>query len=719
MKTLVIMTTALATATMLQAQGLKYPKTEKDNTVDNYFGTVVADPYRWLENDTSRQTAAWVEAENRVTNAYLQKIPFRQKLLKRLTELSSYDKESAPVKHNGKWYFARHTGLQNQSVIYVMDELGGTPRVFLDPNTLSTDGTVALKGIYHSHNGRWAAYSISRSGSDWQEFYVIDLKTGQLTQDHIEWAKFSGAAWQGDGFYYSAYDAPTKGKEFSNVNAGHKIYYHKIGTPQSEDVLFYQNPAYPKRFYTCSVNKEETMMFLYESGAGAGNNLFVRDLRQKDSQFIQMTDNMDYDYSPVATDGDNIYLYTNSGAPKGRLMRADIRKPGLADWQVVIAEQANTIDGISCINGQFIVTYNKDASNHAFVYTMDGRLRHEVKLPSVGSIGFTGDKKEPECFMTFTSFTQPGTIYRYDIDRNETTLYAQPTVKFTPADYVSEQVFFQSKDGTRIPMFITYKKDKSHQKRQTSNAKPQSPRPVYLYGYGGFNISLGPSFSAMRIPFLEQGGIYAQVTLRGGGEYGEEWHQAGTKMQKQNVFDDFIGAAEWLIREGYTDKDHIAIVGGSNGGLLVGACMAQRPDLFRVAIPQVGVMDMLRYHKFTIGWNWASDYGTSEDSKEMFEYLKAYSPLHNLKPGTVYPATLVTTADHDDRVVPAHSFKFAATLQECQAAAQQQSRQALPPTLIRIDTKAGHGGGKPLAKVLEEQADIYSFILYNMGLKFK
>ena len=719
MKTLVIMTTALATATMLQAQGLKYPKTEKDNTVDNYFGTVVADPYRWLENDTSRQTAAWVEAENRVTNAYLQKIPFRQKLLKRLTELSNYDKESAPVKHNGKWYFARHTGLQNQSVIYVMDELGGTPRVFLDPNTLSTDGTVALKGIYHSHNGRWAAYSISRSGSDWQEFYVIDLKTGQLTQDHIEWAKFSGAAWQGDGFYYSAYDAPTKGKEFSNVNAGHKIYYHKIGTPQSEDVLFYQNPAYPKRFYTCSVNKEETMMFLYESGAGAGNNLFVRDLRQKDSQFIQMTDNMDYDYSPVTTDGNNIYLYTNSGAPKGRLMRADIRKPGLADWQVVIAEQANTIDDISCINGQFIVTYNKDASNHAFVYTMDGQLRHEVKLPSVGSIGFTGEKKEPECFMTFTSFTQPGTIYRYDIDRNETTLYAQPTVKFNPADYVSEQVFFQSKDGTRIPMFITYKKDKSQQKRQTSNAKPQTPRPVYLYGYGGFNISLGPSFSAMRIPFLEQGGIYAQVTLRGGGEYGEEWHQAGTKMQKQNVFDDFIGAAEWLIREGYTDKDHIAIVGGSNGGLLVGACMAQRPDLFRVAIPQVGVMDMLRYHKFTIGWNWASDYGTSEDSREMFEYLKAYSPLHNLKPGTVYPATLVTTADHDDRVVPAHSFKFAARLQECQSATQQQNQKPLPPTLIRIDTKAGHGGGKPLAKILEEQADIYSFILYNMGLKFK
>ena len=699
-KTILFMMVSMTT-TLLMAQNIQYPKAVKDGTTDTYFGTVVADPYRWLENDTSAQTAAWVEAENKVTNAYLAKIPFRQKLLKRLTELANYEKIGAPRKRNGQWYFYKNNGLQNQSVLYVTDQLGGTPRVFLDPNTLSADGTVALQGVFFSHNNRWAAYSISRSGSDWQEFYVIDLQTGQLTNDHIEWAKFSSAEWCGDGFYYSAYDAPVEGKEFSNVNENHKIYYHKIGTPQSADVLFYQNPARPKCFYEVSVNEEETMMFLYESGAGAGNNLYVRDLRQPNSQFIQMTADMDYQYSPVLTDGDRLYLYTNYGAPKGCIMTADIHRPGVTDWQVLVAEQQNPLSGVSVINRQFILTYQQDASDHAYVYGLDGKLRHEVKLPSVGSVGFTGDKKEPECFYTFTSFTQPGTIYRYDMERNESTLYSAPNVKFKQDDYVSEQVFFLSKDGTRIPMFLTYKKGL---KRDGSN-------PVFLYGYGGFNISLPPGFSAMRIPFLENGGIYAQVNLRGGSEYGEEWHIAGTKMQKQNVFDDFIAAAEWLISEGYSSKEKMAIVGGSNGGLLVGACMTQRPDLFRVAIPQVGVMDMLRYHKFTIGWNWASDYGTSEDSKEMFEYLYGYSPLHNLKPGTAYPATLVTTADHDDRVVPAHSFKFAATLQEC--------HQGSNPVLIRIDTKAGHGGGKPLTKVLEEQADIYGFIMYNLGMKVK
>ena len=701
----IVMTTAIT----MQAQVLHYPKAYKDQTVDTYFGVKVADPYRWLENDTSAQTAAWVEAENKVTSNYLARIPFRQKLLKRLTELANYEKIGAPRKRHGKWYFYKNNGLQNQYVMYQMDELGGEPRVFLDPNTLSTDGTVALKGTYFSHNGRWMAYSISRSGSDWQEFYVMDLKTGQLTQDHIEWAKFSGAAWRGDGFYYSTYDRPAEGKEFSNVNEGMKIYYHKMGTPQSEDVLFYQNPTQPKRFYMVSVNEEETIMYLLEAGAGAGNNLFVRDLRQKDSQFIQLTDNMDYQYSPIYDEDDKIYIYTNYGAPKGRIMTADIHNPGLNNWQVLIPEQKDVLAGVDVINCQLILTYNQDASDHAFVYGLDGKMRHEVKLPMVGSIGFTGDEKGEECFYTFTSFTMPGTIYRYDIAKNTSTLYAQPNVKFRQQDYVAEQIFFNSKDGTRVPMFITYKK----------GLKRNGKNPVFLYGYGGFNIPLGPGFSAMRIPFLEQGGIYAQVNLRGGSEYGEEWHVAGTKMQKQNVFDDFISAAEHLISKGYTSKNHIAIVGGSNGGLLVGACMTQRPDLFRVAIPQVGVMDMLRYHKFTIGWNWASDYGTSEDSKEMFEYLKGYSPLHNLRPGVAYPATLVTTADHDDRVVPAHSFKFAATLQECQTATQQQHQDPLPPVLIRIDTKAGHGSGKPLAKILEEQADIYSFILYNMGVKFK
>ena len=705
MKRNILMTMVTLAAMTAAAQKLHYPNAEKGSTIDNYFGIEVADPYRWLENDTSAQTAAWVAAENKVTNAYLAKIPFRQKLLKRLTELANYDTSGAPVKHHGKWYVTRHEGLKNQSIIYQMDCLGGKERVFLDPNELSTDGTVALKGLYFSHNGRWAAYSISRSGSDWEEFFVIDLKTGQLTSDHIEWAKFSGAAWQGDGFYYSAYDAPTKGKEFSNVNETHKIYYHKIGTPQSEDVLFYQNPAYPKRFYTVTVNEEETMMFLYESGDGAGNNLFVRNMQQPGSQFIQMTANMDYLYEPVMTDGNCIYLYTNYGALHGQLMVADLQQPGLNQWKKVVPERSETIDGIRAVGRQFIITYNQDASNHAYVYGIDGTLRHEVSLPSVGSVGFSGNEKEPECFYVFTSFTQPATVYQYDMEHNKSTLYYEPKVAFKTSDYQTEQVFFQSKDGTRIPMFLTYKKGEG------LPAKGQcSPRPVYLYGYGGFNISLGPNFSTNRIPFLERGGIYAQVTLRGGGEYGEAWHLAGTKMQKQNVFDDFIGAAEWLISEGYTSKEKLAIVGGSNGGLLVGACMTQRPDLFRVAIPQVGVMDMLRYHKFTIGWNWASDYGTSEDSKEMFEYLRSYSPLHNLKSGVSYPATLVTTADHDDRVVPAHSFKFAATLQECHAGSN--------PVLIRIDTKAGHGGGKPLAKVLEEQADIYGFIMYNMGLKF-
>lgn len=701
MRKVLILFTCMMTAQSMMAQKINYPQTMRDDTVDDYFGVKVADPYRWLENDTSAQTAAWVEAENRVTQAFLQKIPQRAKLAKRLKEVANYEKIGLPAEHNGKWYFYKNNGLQNQSVLYVMDELGGTPRVFLDPNTLSTDGTVALKGVFFSHNGKYAAYAISRSGSDWQEFYVVDVATGKLLPDHIEWAKFSGAAWQGDGFYYSAYDAPVQGKEFSNVNEVQKIYYHKMGTPQSADVLFYQNPAFPKRFYTVGVNEEETMMYMYESGAGAGNNLFVRDLRVPNAQFIQMTSDMDYQYSPIEFIGDKIYLLTNYGAPKCRVMVADVKKPGLNDWQELIPEQQDVLEDATMIDDKLVLTYSKDASNHLFVYTLDGQRQHEIQLPSVGSVGISGKKGHKECFYSFTSFTVPGTIYRYDIEKNVSSLYAAPKVGFNLNAYESKQLFFESKDGTRIPMFITYKK----------GMKLNGKNPVYLYGYGGFNISLPPSFSSMRIPFLENGGIYAQVNLRGGSEYGEEWHLAGTKMRKQNVFDDFIGAAEYLIAQNYTSKEKIAIVGGSNGGLLVGACMTQRPDLFRVAIPEVGVMDMLRYHKFTIGWNWASDYGTSEDSPEMFEYLRGYSPLHNLKEGTAYPATLVTTADHDDRVVPAHSFKFAATLQACHTGDN--------PVLIRIDSKAGHGGGKPMSKVIEEQADIYGFIMYHLGMKCK
>ena len=698
-KTILLLSGIMVMSCTPQQKKLTYPKAEKVDTVDVYFGTEVADPYRWLENDTSAATAAWVEAENKVTNEYLAQIPFRKQLLERLTNLANYEKIGAPFKKHGKYYFYKNDGLQNQSVLYVQDSLEGEPRVFLDPNKLSDDGTVALTGLSFSHDGKYAAYTISRSGSDWTEIYVLDTATGQLLDDHIEWAKFTGAAWQGDGFYYSAYDAPVKGKEFSNVNENHKVYYHKIGTPQTEDKLIYQNPAYPKRFYYTGTSEDERILFVYESGAGRGNNLFIKDLKKANAPFIQLTTDFDYQYSPIEVIDTNVYIFTNYGAPKNRIMVADINNPKLENWKELIPEMESVLSSAEVIGGKLFLTYDKDASNHAYVYSQKGEHMHEIKLPSLGSVGFSGTKDDKECFFVFTSFTTPGTIYKYDMDKNSYELYRAPKVEFNSDDFVTEQAFFPSKDGIMIPMFLTYKKDLE---RNGNN-------PVFLYGYGGFGISLNPGFTTSRIPFLENGGIYAQVNLRGGSEYGEEWHIAGTKMQKQNVFNDFISAAEYLINNKYTNPDKIAIVGGSNGGLLVGACMTQRPNLFKVAIPQVGVMDMLRYHKFTIGWNWASDYGTSEDSQEMFEYLKGYSPLHNLKPGTKYPATMVTTADHDDRVVPAHSFKFAATLQEC--------NDGTNPTIIRIDSKAGHGAGKPMAKVLEEQADIYGFIMYNLKMK--
>ena len=679
---------------------LTYPETAKTGVVDTYFGTSVPDPYRWLENDTSAQTAAWVAAQNKVTGEYLSKIPFRGALLRRLTAVADYEKIGAPAKKHGKYYFYKNDGLQNQSVLYVQNSLDGEARVMLDPNKLSADGTVALTGTSFSHDGKRMAYTISRSGSDWTEIYVLDTATGRLLDDHIVWAKFTGAAWHGDGFYYSAYDAPEAGKEYSNVNENHKIYYHKLGTPQSADRLVYENKAYPKRFYSASVSDDETLLFVYESGDGAGNALYVKDLTKPNAPLTAMATDMRYQYYPVETIDGKTYIFTNYGAPKGRIMAATAAKPAQKDWTEVVAEGQSVLSGVQVIGGKLLLTYDKDVANHAYVYSLDGKMEHEVSLPGLGSVGFSGDKDDRECFFTFTSFTVPGAVYRYDIGQNTYSLLRAPKVGFDADAFVTEQVFYPSKDGTRIPMFLTYKK----------GLKRDGHNPVYLYGYGGFNISLNPGFSSSRIPFLESGGIYAQANLRGGGEYGEEWHQAGTKMRKQNVFDDFIAAAEWLIKNGYTGKDKIAIVGGSNGGLLVGACMTQRPDLFRVAVPQVGVMDMLRYHKFTIGWNWASDYGTSDDSKEMFEYLKSYSPLHNLKKGMRYPATLVTTADHDDRVVPAHSFKFAATLQEC--------NDGTHPTLIRIDRKAGHGAGKPMSKVLEEQADIYGFIMHNLGMNF-
>ncbi|MDR1552188.1 MAG: prolyl oligopeptidase family serine peptidase [Prevotellaceae bacterium] len=679
---------------------ITYPKAEKQNVIDTYFGVEVADPYRWLENDTTQAVADWVAAENEITQNYLGKIPFRDKLKQRLTDIVNYEKISTPRKKHGKYYFFKNDGLQNQSVLYVKETIDGEASVLLDPNTLSDDGTVALSGISFSNNGKYLAYTISSSGSDWNEIYVMDLSTRQLTKDCIKWAKFTGASWFGDGFYYSAYDAPEKGKEYSNVNENHKIYYHKIGDEQSKDKLAYQNTKYPKRFYSASVDDDETVLFIIESGAGLGNRLFMQDLRKSGSPVIEIASDYEYEYSPVEVIGNTVYFYTNYNAPKYRLAKADINSPKVEAWKEVLPESESVLTGVNFIAGQMIITYDKDASEHAYVYSLDGKLKNEVKLPTLGSVSFSGDKDDKEIFYSFSSFTFPSAIYKYDIDKNVSELYIAPKVAFNSDDFVTEQVFYPSKDGTKIPMFLTYKK----------GLKLDGTNPVYLYGYGGFNVSLNPGFSTMRIPFLENGGIYAQANLRGGGEYGETWHIAGTKMQKQNVFDDFIAAAEYLIEEKYTNSNKIAIAGGSNGGLLAGTCVNQRPDLFRVALPMVGVMDMLRYHKFTIGWNWASDYGTSEDSKEMFEYLRAYSPLHNIKnDGTPYPAILITTADHDDRVVPAHSFKYAATLQD--------ANTGNAPKLIRIETKAGHGAGKPISKIIEEQTDLYSFVMYNLDMK--
>lgn len=676
---------------------IQYPKTPKDDTVDLYFGEKVADPYRWLENDTSAQTTKWVEEENDVTRKYLDKIPMRNSILKRLKEIANYEKIGLPFEKKGKWYVYRNDGLQNQYVLYQMDSLDGEQRVWLDPNKLSDDGTVALKSISFSNDGKYMAYVISRNGSDWEEIYVKDCATGNIMEDHIVWAKFTGATWLGDGFYYSAYDAPKKGKETSSMNSVQKIYYHKMGTPQSTDELFYQNPTQPLRFYNVGTNEEQTVMFLTESGMDNGNNLFIRDLGKHNSQFIQMCSAPQYIYSVVQTIGRKIYILTNANAPKYRLMVADLDHPGYGDWKELVGEKESVLEDVSFVGDRMILQYSQDNCNHLYTYTLDGQQLHEISLPTWGTTSVSGKRGQKEVFYSFTSYIFPNTIYRYNLDSDKSSVWAKPNVKFASKDYKTEMVFYTSKDGIRAPLFITYKK----------NVKLNGKNPLLLYGYGGFNVSYNPTFLSSMVPFMERGGIYVHAVLRGGGEYGEEWHLAGTKMQKQNVFDDFIAAAEYLIEHKYTSKDYLAIMGGSNGGLLVGACETQRPDLFKVCIPEVGVMDMLRYHKFTIGWNWAPDYGTSEDSKEMFDYLKAYSPLHTLKPGTSYPATLVTTADHDDRVVPAHSFKFAARLQECQ--------KGNAPVLIRIDSNAGHGGGKPMAKYLEEKADIISFVLYNMG----
>ena len=682
------------------AQTLNYPVAPSDNTVDTYFGVSVPDPYRPLENDTAEATAKWVEAENAVTRSYLDAIPFRDAIHKRLTALFDYHKHGLPWKKNGWYYFYENDGLRNQSVLYRTRSLDAEPEVFLDPNALSDDGTVALTGVFFSHDGRYAAYTISRSGSDWTEIYVMDVATKQLLPDHIEWAKFTGADWQGDGFYYSAYPTPEKGKEFSNANENHRIYFHRLGTPQSADTLVYEEPQEPLKFFSASVPDDESMIFVSGAGQGLGTSLMVRSLKDAGAEWKVMSPTQDYEVSVLDVIDGTIYLYTNYGAPRYRLMTATLDNPAMEQWKELVPQQKGVLTNVDFTGpDRMILTYDVDASNHTYLYTLGGKEIREIKLPSIGSVGFSASRKHPEVFYAFTSFAYPSALYRYDVEKDESTLYRGSDIKgFNSDDYVTEQVFYPSADGTKIPMFITYKKGL---KRDGSN-------PVYLYGYGGFNISLNPAFSAQRILWLENGGIYAQANLRGGGEYGEEWHLAGTKLNKLNVFNDLIAAAEYMIGEGWTNPELITIEGGSNGGLLVGATVNLRPDLFKVAIPRVGVMDMMRYHLFTIGWNWAPDYGTSADSPEMAEYLLGYSPLHNIRNnGTPYPAIMVTTADHDDRVVPAHSFKYAARL--------QASDTGSAPKLIRIDSKAGHGAGKPVSKVIDEYADIYSFIFKNIG----
>lgn len=679
---------------------LDYPETKTVDTVDVYFGKQVADSYRWLEDDNSEETAEWVAAQNAVTNAYFEQIPFRKDLKEKLTALSNYEKMGTPWKEDGKYYFFKNDGLQNQSVLYECDELGGETRVVLDPNKLSEDGTVSLGSMSFSKDRKYLAFVISRSGSDWNEIYVMDAATGEMLEDHIEWAKFTGVSWKEDGFYYSAYDAPEDGKGLSAKNEFQKIYYHKIGTPQSADRLEYVNKEHPLRFCQAATTNEERFLCLYE-GEGEGNAIYVKDLSKPNAKYVCIAKDMSKDNGIVSANDERILVMTNDGAANYKLIAYDVNNLG-GKPTVVIPESEHLLEGVTVVNDEYIIAvYMENIANHAYVMDMNGNRLSEIELPTVGSVGFSTSRKHKEVFYTFSSYTFPGTIYKYDIEKNKSEKVFTPNVDFNPEDYVTEQIAYASADSTMVNMFVTYKK----------GLELNGKNPLLLYGYGGFNVSLNPGFGAMRIPFIEKGGVYVVANLRGGGEFGEEWHKAGTKMQKQNVFDDFIAAAEYLIEKGYTSPEYLAINGGSNGGLLVGAVVNQRPELFKVAVPQVGVMDMLRYHKFTIGWNWASDYGRSDDSEEMFEYLYGYSPLHTIKnDGTKYPAILVTTADHDDRVVPAHSFKYAAQL--------QASNTGNAPKIIRIDTKAGHGGGKPIAKVIEEQTDIWSFIMYNLGMKY-
>jgi prolyl oligopeptidase len=678
---------------------LTYPVTQKVDTVDVYFGTKVPDPYRWLENDTARATANWVAAQNEVTFGYLNNIPYRDKLRKRLDELQNYERISAPVKYGEYYYYSKNSGLQNHNVQYRKKGEDGAEEVFLDPNTFSKDGTTALAGMFFSKDGSLLTILIQEGGSDWRKAVTLKAADKSIIGDTLYDLKFTGIAWRGnEGFYYSRYDNPKGNKLFSQVNFN-KVCYHKLNTPQSADEVIYDGGAQnPQRRAGVYLTEDEKFLVLSTSVATTGNELYIREVGKPNAKFIPVVTNFDNNHNVIDNEGSRLIIRTNLNAPNGRVVLADAANPSPENWKDIIPEAEEAIQSIGTAGGKLFVSYLKDAKSQIKQYDYSGKLEREVALPDIGTAGgFSGWRTDTDVYYSFTSFTYPSTVFKYSIATGESTEYSRPKVMFNPDDYETRQVFYTSKDGTKIPMFIVHKK----------GLELNGKNPTWLYGYGGFNISLTPSFGASRIVWLENGGVFAQPNLRGGGEYGEKWHLAGTKMNKQNVFDDFIAAGEYLINEKYTSSQYLAIQGGSNGGLLVGATMTQRPDLAKVALPAVGVMDMLRYHKFTVGAAWAYDYGTADDSKEMFEYLKKYSPLHALKPGTSYPATLVTTADHDDRVVPAHSFKFAATLQQCQAGSN--------PVLIRVDVKSGHGSSN-LSKALDVTADQYAFTWYNMGV---
>ncbi len=674
---------------------LNYPLTAKTDVSDNYFGTTVADPYRWLENDTSAQTEAWVVEQNKVTFDYLAKIPFREQLKQRLTELWNYPRIGAPFKEGGKYFYYKNDGLQNQSVLYMQDELGGPSVVALDPNTLSEDGTVALTGLSVSPDGKYMAYSIAHSGSDWNEILIREIATGKDLPDHLKWVKWSGMSWFKNGFYYSRYPEPAKGMELSGANEFHRACYHQLGTSQDMDILVYEDREHPQRSHTAYVTEDEQIFCLNKTEGTQGNSLWIKDANMKNAEFTKIYDGLEFDYNVIEHIGDELIIRTNDQAPRYKLISFNLKTKIAKD---LIAEKENVLRGVSVIGGMIAVSYMQDARSKVEMYNIDGSFAYELELPGIGTCGgLNGKKDETMAFYTFTSYTVPPVIYQFDVKTKESKVYFKPDVPFNIDEFVTDQVFYTSKDGTKIPMFITYKK----------GMERTGENPTLLYGYGGFNASMTPGFTPRRMVWLENGGILAVACLRGGGEYGEEWHQAGTKLKKQNVFDDCIAAAEYLIAEKYTNPSKLALKGGSNGGTLVGAVINQRPELFKVALPMVGVMDMLRYHLFTIGYAWAGDYGTSADSIH-FKNLYAYSPLHNLREGVEYPAVMVTTADHDDRVVPAHSFKYAATLQE--------KYKGSNPVIIRIESKAGHGGGMPTAKQIEEFTDVWSFVFYNMGI---